>query len=300
MSPPAPVAAVTTATAATIVVAAAGARSATQILRRRPPGGAARWTRTNHAGREISLLEGPGYLAGAILGAIAGAVLDRAGAPRSPGPHRAAVATILAAGGSGAFGLLDDLAGDASSKGLRGHLGALAEGRLTTGAIKIAGLAATGAATAYVLDRGVSRGRPAAPAHGLRALPATLLGGAVIAGSANLANLLDLRPGRALKAAILAAAPYSVLGDRSAGAALGAALGSLPDDLAGATMLGDTGANAAGALVGAAVVARTGALGRALVLAGLGGLTLASERISFTTVIESTPVLREIDAWGRP
>ena len=115
----------------------------------------------------------------------------------------------------------------------------------------------------------------------------------------NRPSVLDLRPGRALKVAIIAAAPYAILADRTAGAALGAAMGSLPDDLAGATMLGDTGANAAGALVGAAVVARTGPVGRALVLGTLAGLTLASERVSFTTVIESTPVLRELDAWGR-
>lgn len=296
-----------TATIAAAVAAALGARWGGRALRARPPGTPARWTRTNHAGRPISLLEGPGYVAGAVLGALAGGVAaHRAGArgpsgPREPGAGTqvasagpATRATVVAAVGAGAFGLLDDLAGDASSKGLRGHLGALREGRVTTGAVKIAGLAATGAATAYVLDRGsATTRRPAA------ALSATLVGGAVIAGSANLANLLDLRPGRALKVAIVTVAPLAVLGDRTAGAALGAALGCLPDDLAGATMLGDTGANAAGALVGAAVVARTGPVGRTLVLGALAGLTLASERISFTKVIEATPVLREIDAWGR-
>ncbi|MGB4835784.1 MAG: hypothetical protein WBP28_06920, partial [Nostocoides sp.] len=79
----------------------------------------------------------------------------------------------------------------------------------------------------------------------------------------------------------------------------GAALGALPADLARETMLGDTGANAAGALIGSALVARTGLGGRAVALAALTALTLASERVSFTQVIESTPVLREIDGWGR-
>ncbi|GAA1759079.1 hypothetical protein [Nostocoides vanveenii] len=297
----------TLSSAAATITAAAAARWGGRALRAHPPGGAGRWTRTNHAGRPISLLEGPGYVAGAVLGALAGGLAARRagarglGGPREPrawpqgaSARPATGATVLAAVGAGAFGLLDDLAGDASSKGLRGHLGALREGRVTTGAVKIAGLAAAGAATAYLLDRPGARGTPA-----LRTLPATLIGGAVIAGSANLANLLDLRPGRALKVAIIAAAPFAILADRTAGAALGAALGSLPDDLAGATMLGDTGANAAGSLVGAAVVARTGPVGRALVLGTLAGLTLASERVSFTTVIESTPVLRELDAWGR-
>lgn len=260
------------------VVAAAATPLLIRGLRARPPGGASRWSRTNHAGHPISLLEGPGYVLGAGVGAAAGSLL-------APGAGPA----LLAASGAGAAGLLDDLAGDSTNKGLRGHLGALRRGRVTTGALKIAALAATGLASAALTDR-----------RDHRALgPATLLGGAVIAGSANLANLLDLRPGRALKASVLAGIPLALAGERAAAAAVGAALGALPADLARETMLGDTGANAAGALIGSALVARTGLGGRAVALAALTALTLASERVSFTQVIESTPVLREIDGWGR-
>lgn len=260
---------------------AVAAAAVTRALRRYPPGGAARWTRTNHAGRPISLLEGPGYVVGSAAGALAAAVV--AGEARDAGP------ALLATTGAGLAGLLDDLAGNSSSKGLKGHLGALRRGQVTTGAIKIAAIGATGLAAATLQDRRAGR------ALGL----STLLGAGVIAGSANIGNLLDLRPGRAGKATVLAGILPSLQGDPAAAGAVGAALGVLPGDLAGATMLGDTGANAAGALIGSAFVARTGPVGRAVALALLAGLTLASERISFTAVIESTPGLRELDAWGR-
>ena len=77
-------------------------------------------------------------------------------------------------------------------------------------------------------------------------------------------------------------------------------MGVLCDDLAGRSMLGDTGANSAGALLGTALVARTGRRGRLLALAVVTVLTLISEKVSFTKVIESTPGLRELDALGRP
>jgi UDP-N-acetylmuramyl pentapeptide phosphotransferase/UDP-N-acetylglucosamine-1-phosphate transferase len=198
--------------------------------------------------------------------------------------------------GAGLFGALDDLAGDSSSKGLRGHLAAARRGQVTTGLIKVVGLAATGISTAWMVDRSPDR----------TGTMTTLLGGAVIAGSANMANLLDLRPGRALKVVLLLAVPILSGGDRTArstamaGAAVGASLGALPDDLAGRSMLGDTGANCAGALLGTALVARAGMRGRLVVLVALTALTLASEKVSFTKVIESTPGLRELDALGRP
>jgi len=203
---------------------------------------------------------------------------------------------VVAGLGAAAFGALDDLAGDSASKGLRGHLAAAGRGELTTGAIKIVGLGVSGLLAGRMVDR--SAGRTGAMA--------TLVGGAVIAGSANIVNLLDLRPGRALKVVLLLAAPIvagrgtSSLSRATAAAAAGAAIASMPDDLAGRSMLGDTGANSAGALLGTALVARSGPRGRLLALAMLTALTLASEKVSFTTVIESTPGLRELDALGRP
>jgi len=257
------------------VLAWAGSSAAYRVL----PGvaGSPRWQRTNHAGNPVTLLEGPAYVAGAALGAAAG------------GP-----AGVVAVLGSGAFGALDDLAGDGASKGLKGHLGAAARGRVTTGLVKVAGIGATGLVAAALADRGRD------DVHALD----TLVGGAVVAGAANLANLLDLRPGRALKGTVLAALPLLLVGGGAAApraaAATGAALGVLAPDLAGTAMLGDTGANAAGALVGSALLGATGRRGRLVTLVVLTALTLASEKVSFTSVIESTPGLRELDAWGRP
>ena len=53
---------------------------------------------------------------------------------------RRAAPAAVAGLGAAAFGALDDLAGDSGSKGLRGHLSALASGRVTTGAVKVLGL----------------------------------------------------------------------------------------------------------------------------------------------------------------
>jgi hypothetical protein len=73
----------------------------------------------------------------------------------------------------------------------------------------------------------------------------------------------------------------------------------MADDLDGKTMLGDGGANALGALLGLAYIARTGMIGRHIALAGVAALIAASEKVSFTKVIAETPVLRELDELGR-
>ena len=263
-----------------MLVAGAVAASVTAAVQRRltaqPPGGAGRWTRLNHRGSELTLAAGPALAVGAAAGVAV-----------SPGlrpTHRAA--GVLVALGAGGVGAYDDLAGAGSSKGFRGHLSALRRGEVTTGVVKIGGIGLAGlAGSALVSDSPVD----------------AVVGGAVVAGNANLLNLLDLRPGRAVKAGLLhlpllfAQQPAGPL----AGAALGAATAALPDDLAERTMLGDAGANALGALLGLAMVAREGRRARLLHLAVLVALTAASERVSFTAVIERTPSLRRLDELGR-
>ncbi|GAA1741522.1 hypothetical protein GCM10009809_41230 [Isoptericola hypogeus] len=266
------------------LVAAVVTTTARRLLETDPPGGAARWTRTNHRGEPVSMLEGPAVAAGLVAGALAG------GEPRTRG------AVALATAGAGAFGLVDDLAEDTSTrtKGLRGHLGALAEGRLTTGGLKVLGIGATSMLAAAVGTRrtgGV-----------LGHATDVVVNGALVAGTANLLNLLDLRPGRALKAAVALSAPPaagSVGGSAAAGAVAGAAALAAPGDLAERDMLGDGGANALGALVGAqwAFGAPRGA--RVLALGAVVGLTLASERVSFSAVIDRTPWLHRLDRLGR-
>jgi hypothetical protein len=64
-------------------------------------------------------------------------------------------------------------------------------------------------------------------------------------------------------------------------------------------MLGDTGANLLGAVLGLAVVLEASRPVRTVVLVALILLNLASERVSFSAVIDRTPGLRQFDRLGR-
>ena len=51
--------------------AAGAARLAYSAMNRRPPGGPKAWSRTNHRGEPVTLLEGPAVAVGAIAGVLA-------------------------------------------------------------------------------------------------------------------------------------------------------------------------------------------------------------------------------------
>lgn len=197
--------------------------------------------------------------------------------------------TLLLALGFFVLGLVDDIAGDSGSKGLRGHLRALVRGRITTGSIKAFG----GALLAFLA--GIWWERSAALA---------LLDGMLIALASNLLNLLDLRPGRAGKAFLIAWVPVA-LASRNltylppSAAFAAAASAWLPWDLRAKAMLGDSGSTMLGAVLGAGLISVLGVAGRALLLAILLAGNLASERWSFSRIIEAKPALRWLDGLGR-
>ncbi|HLS13898.1 MAG TPA: hypothetical protein VK095_05235 [Beutenbergiaceae bacterium] len=264
----------------------AGASSAAaELLRSRFEG--PRWQRRNYRNRQVSLLGG--------IGAALGVGMSAAATGGRPG-----AAAFIAAGSAGLIGALDDQDTTGTSKGFRGHLRALARGEVTTGTAKLVGIAAAGQCAAAIGTQFGARGRPgrSAATRGIDVLTSGML----IAGTANLVNLFDLRPGRGLKVTAAVSAPLAVghaPGAPLAAGALGVIAGSWRADLAEEAMLGDAGANSLGALAGTALALhpsrnlRGGALGVVLVL------TAISEKVSFSQVIERTGPLRALDIWGR-
>lgn len=287
---------------------------------------ASQWERTNFHGVTVTLRGGVAMAGAAVASAaVASALSDQ---------PRAALGGVVASLGGGLAGYIDDVDqgahdGGKVAKGLKGHLGALAHGQVTTGVIKIAGIGASAlAASALVGSKATSVSGKAAD---------LALNTVLIAGTANLANLLDLRPGRALKATVLVAAPLSYFSCAAAktpawetsatasgavasetpaapasasGASAqrllasglnAAAITALVEDLQETTMLGDTGANAAGALLGTSLAANDSWKLRLGTTLGVVGLILASEKVSFSKVIAANPALNWLDQlWRRP
>jgi hypothetical protein len=210
-----------------------------------------------HRGRQlVDLLVGAGPLAVNYRGRR----LPLVGWLFAFGPRPAVAAVAL-------VGLADDL-WSGPERGFRAHVAA---GR-TTGVVKLLAI----------------------PAIGL--LTTRRLSGALLVGlSANALNQLDTRPGRALKAFLLAALVLRAESRRYAKAAVLL----LPYDLREMTMLGDAGANALGALLGLSSVDRLTGRGRIAAITLLAGLTLVGERHSLGALIERTPLLRELDHLGR-
>jgi UDP-GlcNAc:undecaprenyl-phosphate/decaprenyl-phosphate GlcNAc-1-phosphate transferase len=200
----------------------------------------------------------------------------------------------------GMLGFIDDLFGDRSVGGFRGHLNALRHGRITTGLIKLLGGGIASLAAGYLLYP-VRTGN--ATIHYSLFTIHFLLAALAIALCANTLNLLDVRPGRCLFGFFLGAAVVvAVLAVRhqlGAGCPLyfaaAVALILYPLDATGRAMLGDTGSNTFGALLGLALALFFPTALLAMAVAAMAAFQIWCERNSFSQAIERSPVLRSLD-----
>lgn len=255
------------------------------------------FVRSNYAGREVPVPSG-------ILIPIAGFValgfsepLDRLFDDRVLGA-RGLVPAMIYIIGVGLLGTIDDLLGTPviegglgrqDPRGVRGHMKATFGGGFSTGAVKaICSLGLAAFAVGLVVEDTAEY----------------LLATALVVVTTNLFNLLDLRPGRALKV-------FFVL---AAGLCLGAwtlsplwattvFLGSLPVlfhyDLTEQGMLGDAGSNVLGAIAGIWMIFTLSVTGQAIALVVVVLITLYGEFRSISKLIDRVPVLRFFDQLGR-
>lgn len=269
--------------------------------------------RTNVAGEEVPAVLGWAVLVGTVAAVVAMAAwiaLEYRISPCAPGeictsvlmliPWEVAWLPLIPVVGMFMAGTWDDLKGDERPRGFGGHLAAARGGAVTGGVVKlVAGGLVSLVTIAALADWDVP------------SLGEWLLFAAPIALAANLINLLDRAPGRALKVFLIVALPLVVFVPPFrplAAGTVGAAVAVLPLDLKAGGMLGDAGANPLGAILGLGLVLAAATIGSAgtptrtivvVTVIVLLGLNLASEKWSFSRIIETTPWLARLDHLGR-
>jgi UDP-N-acetylmuramyl pentapeptide phosphotransferase/UDP-N-acetylglucosamine-1-phosphate transferase len=245
-------------------------------------------TATNHRGRTVGVWLGVALVAG--VGTLV-LVIDAAGwvVAGELAPWRRHLAwMVLGTFGVCAAGFVDDLR-PARTRGVVRQLAALRHGRVTSGVVKLAAIVAVSAFVCWLLD-----------ARGAR----FVLGVMVVAGTANVFNLLDVRPGRCLKYFLLAAIPLALVASAREAQTLliwfaGGSILALVPDLRETAMLGDAGSNALGFAVGLGLFETLEVGGLALALALIVAIHVLSETVTLSRVIDATGPLRWFDRLGR-
>lgn len=188
------------------------------------------------------------------------------------------------------LGWLDDTLGDHTAKGFRGHIAVLAkDGVFTTGLLKAVGGGVAAFAAARVTSSSVWE---------------WAIDGLLIALSTNWLNLLDLRPGRAIKFYLLGAVSLFLVAWPEPFVFLFTPLmllaaATVREDLGGRIMLGDSGANLLGMQLGifAALALPVTVCGAVVFLFAAGHIY--AERYSLTELINRISWLKKLDSWGR-
>ena len=186
-------------------------------------------------------------------------------------------------------GLIDDLVGNRDTLGLRGHMRSLLKGRLTTGGLKaiVGGLISLLIGSLFSSD-----------------VIEIIINALIIALFTNLINLLDLRPGRAIKGFLSISILFIIIGLPGEIRTLlisfiAYAVAYLPQDIKAKSMMGDVGSNALGAILGIVTIAGYNITAKYIILGLLVLIHIITERYSLTEIIKKNSILNFFDELGR-
>jgi UDP-N-acetylmuramyl pentapeptide phosphotransferase/UDP-N-acetylglucosamine-1-phosphate transferase len=196
--------------------------------------------------------------------------------------------SVALVAGIGVLGLADDVFTGAS-RGWRGHGAAVLKGSFSTGALKAAGTVGLALYYASLTQPDDQR---------------FLLSALVIVLMTNAFNLIDLRPGRAVKAFVLLMVALAIGSDdlgplKALGPFVAPILVVGVYDVRERAMLGDTGSNVIGAVAGIVMVALLSDLKLAIAAGLLIAFTAYGEFRSISAFVERTPGFRHLDSIGR-
>jgi len=216
------------------------------------------------------------------------AVLSSAAVAIGPGVDAAGWGALIGTLLVFVAGLIDDLY-PVGPRGLRNHVRLLARGRMTTGVLK---MTVVGACSVLVIAL-----QPVRPVW-------VQIGGVVlVAACANVWNGLDVRPGRALKAFLVAgictvAIEWSLLPTLPGLLVLGAGP-ALYFDLRERAMLGDGGSNLLGFTAGLGLYLELPGWGVGVAAVLAVTLNVLADTVTFSRLIDAAPLLRWLDGLGR-
>ncbi|MGI6705494.1 MAG: hypothetical protein ACOX6S_04280 [Clostridia bacterium] len=199
------------------------------------------------------------------------------------------LAFILCTASLAFIGLLDDFIGDRTIKGLKGHFSSLIQGTLTSGILK----ALTGIYLSFIVVMVTSSD-----------MVEGIIDFILLSLSINFINLLDVRPGRAVKTFIIFSVIFLFFPKPTPvfflliGTVLCAMI-YLPLELKEMYMLGDTGANVLGGLLGINVILGTPSIGKIIFALWLVGIHYIAERTSISLLVDKIPLLHYFDSIGR-
>lgn len=188
-----------------------------------------------------------------------------------------------------AIGLIDDLIGNRDTLGFKGHIKSLLKGKLTTGGLKaiIGGLIALligGLFSFHIVE--------------------IVVNALIIALFTNLINLLDLRPGRALKGFLSISILLIIIGLAMEVriilvSIIAYVIGYFPQDIKARSMMGDVGSNTLGITLGIVTVISYTMATKYIVLGLLVLIHIITEKYSLTEIIKKNSILNFLDELGR-